>query len=209
MDIQIDTSRIFKHFKGINEEIDSLRAQYNRFMQKEADKYNGAYLATMKAETVKTMKAKFGERVQKAKEEIAAIKEELQQQLNNKPVDPADSPTPMTTQDKILIELKKLNAQQVYRSKLELAENVKELTALFEEHKNDFTFYQIFELELEKRLKQNGGAEYVTLKSKVSPVLNVPELSRIEASLGLFASADMFPAGIENDWKSPQFEPYL
>jgi hypothetical protein len=197
--LAIDTKRIFKHFQGMNAEYQKSMDEYKRFLVTAKEKYNDAYIWSYKNSIKEEIMSNKNERVQAAIEEINQIKSELKQKQFKNPYDDLKGPV-IRTEDKILIELQRMNNMQMFRTEVEVANSAAELKELYEKYQDDADFHSLFKAEMKKRINSESGLEYQLLEKKLDrEPAEFGELTKIESGLKMIANAEMYPSGIEEN----------
>jgi hypothetical protein len=204
----IDTKRILQHFTGMDENFQREMSSLQTFMKTAKDKYNDVYIWSFKDTTKKAILSDKQERVQKAIEEINAIKAEMKVRKFKDPY--ADIPGPVVkTEDKILIELQRMQNMQVFRAEMDAASNAQELHALFERYQDNADFDKLFQPELKKRMESDKGTQYKMLQDELNAEpQEFKELAELESTLKFIGNGEHYPAGIEqNGLDGIEFKP--
>lgn len=193
-----DTKRVYKHFEGMNSAYEREIANYKRFMA-EKDKYSPDYVRAYVSETKKAINEMVKERVQAATAEIDAIKAEMKTRTFKDPYADIKGPV-IRTEDKILVELQRLNKMQVLNAKMSAVSSPDDLKALYEEHKEDGDFYNLFQSELKKRIdnKEHSGYDMLQMELDRDPE-EYKELDQLTVSLRMMANETLYPAGLEQN----------
>lgn len=193
-----DTKRIYKHFEGMNQAYEKEISNYKRFMA-EKDKYSPTYVQSYVNETKKAINEMVKERVQAAMAEVDAIKAEMKKKAFKDPYADIQSQV-IKTEDKILVELQRMNKMQLLSAKMSAASSPTDLKALYEEHKEDGDFYNLFQSELKKRIdnKEHSGYDMLQMELDRDPE-EYKELDQLTVSLRMMANETLYPAGLEQN----------
>lgn len=146
------TNRVFKGFAHMRVEVQDIIKEYN--ISNNPNVYSQEFIRDAKKEMkdkIKEVREKYHE---KALTEVERILVETTPALPEKP-----KPIGIITQDKLLsellIETKRINDLEYFKRVLP-GKNFEQIQKMLEDHKDNYTFYEILEGELEKRLKDQN-----------------------------------------------------
>lgn len=194
------TNRVFKGFAHMRVEVQDIIKEYN--ISNNPNVYSQEFIRDAKKEMkdkIKEVREKYHE---KALTEVERILVETTPTLPEKP-----KPTGIITQDKLLsellIETKRINDLEYFKRVLP-GKNFEQIQKMLEDHKENYTFYEILEGELEKRLKDqnldygtrmNLSHLYEELFNPESP--HVSEMNSVKQALNMYKNADKIPMNLE------------
>ncbi|WP_019244569.1 MULTISPECIES: hypothetical protein [Bacillus] len=188
--------RILQHFKGITTDLDKKIAVLRRFGMEKGNyssDYIDSYLNDWKAEVNEII----AERRTAAKGEIEAIKAELKTKVFKDPYADIKGPI-ITTEDKILVQLERMNKMQIFRAEMDSVDNPNELKEIYEQYQDDADFNNLFDLEIKKRVKSDKGIEYKQLHAELNDdPKEFKELDQMSHLLDFFFSDGKYHTTIE------------